>query len=413
MIDEKKWITTPQAMELFNYKGRSGVSEFAFSKKISTRKENNIKYYNLQEFKQAKKEINRVVSHPKAMVTSVVPIDAEKDAKDHIVKWLNKEPLSVGELSRRLDRSKETIARLLEEVHTVGIDVTYDDASKQAAISKKPHKFKESLLLEPLYKHKIKIGCISDTHLGSYYQQLTLLRTAYKIFDQEKVDFITHSGDLFEGYGMHSDQSFECFKHGFDDILDYAVENYPESKRGIRSYFIGGSHDMSYKKQSGANIVRAICEKRSDLIYRGEESASFSIVGKEWFNINLLHPAGGGSYARSYKLQKQTEALVSSAFGQIRSYLLEPDSVAKENLKVPMVLLVGHYHSAAYLPQYLGVDSFLLPCFEMQTPYLKRKSLFPQIGFLILTIEFDEKKNVTKVVPDFRFLDAYAREKDY
>lgn len=406
MTDEN-WVPVKQLMSMFNYTSRDGVSSFAENHKVSKKKIKGTNYFNLDEFEQAKKEEDRKSSYRR------VTHDTEADSKGLIVKWLNTEPLSIGELSRRLDRSKETIVRLLDEIHTAGIDVTYDDASKQAAISKKPHKFKEPLLLEPLYKHKIKIGCVSDTHLGSYFQQLSLLRTAYKVFDQEKCDFIVHAGDLCEGYGMHSDQSFECHTHGFDDILDYVVNNYPESKRGTLTYTIGGSHDMSYKKQAGANIVRAICEKRPDLIYRGEESASFSIVGKEWFNVNLLHPTSGLSYARSYKLQKQTEALVSSAFTTIRSYMLDPLATAKESVRVPMVLLVGHYHQAAYLPGYLGVDSFLLPCFESQTPYLKRKSLFPQIGFLLLSIEFDEKKNVTKVVPDFRFLDAYAKEKDY
>lgn len=776
--DSDVWKTSKELMELFKYKDQSSVSRFARNHKISKKISNSKHVYNRKEFEAAVKEDEK--KHSYCRITN----DTEEDSKESIIKWLNAEPLTLSELSRRLDRSKETIVRLLDEIHTAGIDITFDDASKQAAISKQPFKFKEALPIEPFYKHRIKIGCISDLHLGSKQQQLTLARTAYKIFDQEKCDFIVNAGDVFEGAGMHSDQTYESFVHGFDDALQYGIDNYPESKRGIKSYLIGGSHDMSHKKATGANIVRALCKERSDLIYRGEESASFSITGKEWFNINLLHPAGGASYARcfddeteiltndgfkffkdlkdtdtvatlnpithlleyqnpterqvydwdgdlyhffgksfdlvvtpehslylrrsanrlgsrkrkdnshltekqqarykrelldtswkkmdakdvfdtwkkqlyqmtktcnwkgeekeffdiphvesktrnvltgllrehsnmkhfgkvkmddwleflgwfiseghaskysvtisqitnqqkrkeifdvcsrlgftpsinekeirisskeivsylrtfigtnsfnkqipqlyknlssrqirilvesylkgdgwktyngpnqkwtvqkrwagchsestillddfqecllkiglsgtknikqrtlsishdnlepdivkkpevvpyvgkvydvtvpnhiilvrrsgkiiwsgnSYKLQKQTEALISSAMESIRSHLLEPTLTPRENIKVPMILLVGHYHQASYLPQYLGIDALLLPCMQSQTAYLRRKSLFPQVGFVILTIDFDERKNTTRIIPDFRIMTAYTKESDY
>ena len=407
-LDPDIWKSAKELMVKFQYKDKSSIYRFVEKYSISKVAKNpRFFLYNLVEFEAAKKEEER--SHSYRRVTN----DSESDSKESVIKWLNKEPLTVSELSRRLDRSKETIVRILDEIHADGIDVTYDDASKQAAISKQPFKFKEALPIEPFYRNKIKIGCISDLHLGSKQQQLTLAKTAYKIFDQEKCDFVVNAGDVFEGAGMHSDQTYESFVHGFDDALQYGIDNYPVSKRGIKSYLIGGSHDMSHKKATGANIVRALCKEREDLIYRGEESASFSITGKEWFNINLLHPAGGASYARSYKLQKQTEALLSSAMESIRSHLLEPTLTPRENIKVPMILLVGHYHQASYLPQYLGIDSLLLPCMQSQTAYLKRKSLFPQVGFVILTLEFDERKNTTRIIPDFRIMTAYVKDRDY
>lgn len=820
--DSDVWKTSKELAEMFKYKDQCSVSRFARNRKISKKILNLKPVYNLKEFETATKDEERKHSYRR------ITTDTEEDSKGAIIKWLNIEPLTLSELSRRLDRSKETIVRLLDEIHAAGIDITFDDASKQAAISKQPIQFKEPLSIEPFYKNRIKIGCISDTHLGSYQQQLTLLRTAYKIFDQEKVTFIVHAGDVFEGCNLHKDQVFETFVHGFDEALEYAVENYPESKRGIKtyclakgslvlteaghkpidlinvgdrvlgddglfhpvtktmqregetctlnvkgnlpiritsehpilakkeedvscrlvntgkrkfcrpscfgnegkvlvpqcekyksslnftpeyipvgdlqegdlvscyfskeerpftidlskfkfqhikvdeskvyvlrktstekeivhrvyerflvvdedlSYFFGlyaaegsfngrdlnftfsnkeidlqqfvariftklgikyrinldgssavnvscssdlhvsmfeellgkgagnkkvpsflftspdnivtaflrgylrgdgcrnvlkggrcytaatvssilaqdvamlakkvkiissickvkqsskfkanypslysisftgenlnklsettgkleylnrlgdhnkshwfgsylmrpirsiskgeketvynievegvnsyvvegivvhncitGSHDLSYKKDNGANIVRALCKERTDIVYRGDESASFSISGREWFNINLLHPAGGRSYSLSYKPQKQTEALVSSAFSNIRSYLLDSTNISKDNLKMPMILLTGHFHSMMYLPSYLGVDNFLLGCFQSQTAYLKRKSLFPQVGFLLLTIEFDDKKNITKVIPDFRMMDAYVKDRDY
>jgi len=50
--------------------------------------------------------------------------------------------------------------------------------------------------LTPFYGRKLKFGFVSDTHLCSKHQQITFLKTAYKIFDREKVQFVIHCGDL-------------------------------------------------------------------------------------------------------------------------------------------------------------------------------------------------------------------------
>lgn len=404
MSDLTGFSSSKTLAQKYNYSRKDSVNRFARGHGVTKKTVRGLTYYNEQEFAAA------VVNSKKTNLVSLSILSGEDENKGQIIKWLNEQPLSVGELSRRLDKSRETIVKILKTIHDEGIDVKYDDVSRQASISKIPFQFKEPLAIEPFYRNRIKIGCISDTHLGSIHQQVTLLHTAYKIFDEEKVDFITHSGDLCEGFGMHADQVFETFKHGYDDVVDYVINNYPTSKRKLTTYCIGGSHDMSYKKKAGANIIRKICENRTDLVYRGEESATFSLAGKEWFTIDLLHPTGGGAYSLSYRIQKKTEALVASAMSLVRSYLLSGE---KEILKFPMLLLVGHFHQATYLPRYIGVDSILLPCLQSQTSYLKRKSLFPQVGFLIITVEFDDNKNVTRVLPDFRFFDAYVKDGDY
>ena len=192
-----------------------------------------------------------------------------------------------------------------------------------------------------------------------------------------------------------------------EDVNSYVVEGI------VVHNCITGSHDLSYKKTNGANIVRALCKERSDLVYRGDESASFTITGRDWFNVNLLHPAGGRSYSLSYKPQKQTESLVSAALAQVRAHFFDPNTVSKGDVRLPTVLLIGHYHSTVFMPSYLGVDSLLVPSFQAQTSFLRRMSLFPQVGFIILTIEFDDKRNITKVVPDFRMMNSYVKERDF
>jgi len=89
-------------------------------------------------------------------------------------------------------------------------------------------------------------------------------------------------------------------------------------------------------------------------------------------NIQLLHPAGAGSvYGRSYKLQRVIEQMPGD--------------------KKPNILLMGHYHSVAVLPQYRNVYGIQLPCLQTQTLFEKTKGLNPDIGVMILDIIPDAK----------------------
>ena len=84
-----------------------------------------------------------------------------------------------------------------------------------------------------------------------------------------------------------------------------------------------------------------------------------------------MHPDGGVAYARSYRQQKIIEQLAPE--------------------KKPHILLIGHYHIENILPQYRNVYSILLPCFQAQTPYLRRKGLNPEVGAVIMEITPDSK----------------------
>ena len=43
---------------------------------------------------------------------------------------------------------------------------------------------------------KVRVGIVSDTHLGSQHQQLTYLRAMYRYFSRRKVNVVLHAGDL-------------------------------------------------------------------------------------------------------------------------------------------------------------------------------------------------------------------------
>ena len=140
---------------------------------------------------------------------------------------------------------------------------------------------------------KIKFGIVSDSHLGSKFQQLTHLHTFYQECEQQGITMIVHAGDVCEGNGkLYRGQSYEMFLFGADSQREYIVKNYPKYK-GVKTYMIGGSHDYSFFKTEGYNILDAVASKRRDLIHLGNAGAYLHING---LNVYLHHPSGGVPY---------------------------------------------------------------------------------------------------------------------
>lgn len=219
---------------------------------------------------------------------------------------------------------------------------------------------------------KIRIAVASDTHLGNKHQQLTHWRAFMETATEWKADLALHGGDVVDGTNMHRDQQYELFKHGSDAQGVYAVNNWPElkSSRGktLDWYTIGGNHDGAHWNNAGANVLRQISDSRDDIHVLGAPTGTFHISG---LKIDLVHPDGGVPYARSYRPQKIVEQM-------------PPDTK-------PHILLIGHYHVPVHVPGYRNVEALMLPCFESQTAYLRRKQLSPVIGGVLLEVEFSEK----------------------
>lgn len=216
---------------------------------------------------------------------------------------------------------------------------------------------------------RVRFGVVSDTHLGHRKQQLTYLEQFCREAESFGVDFMLHAGDVVDGQNMHRDQQFELFKHGVEAQGLYAKEKLPTvtvKRKKVPWYIIGGNHDGSGWNDVGANVLRYLGE-RGDVTILGAPAATF-YYGP--LRIYMLHPDGGPSYARSYRLQKIVEQLA-------------PDDK-------PHILLAGHWHVTAHVPGYRNVEAFALPCFQAQTAYLKRKGLAPVIGGVLLEAEYDE-----------------------
>ncbi len=244
----------------------------------------------------------------------------------------------------------------------------------------------------------VRFAVLSCTQIGSKYQQITNLARFYHYCQEEYgIKLFLHCGDLVDGERVYKGHIRELFLHGADAQIDYVCNNYPLAKDGAKTMIIVGNHDDSFIKGAGINPVRRISEQRGDIEYIGIYGAYPRInhpkIGKR--SLYIHHGEGGCSYARSYKLQKYIEQF-------------SPE-------QKPHTYFCGHFHASCYLPDYRNVDGFLVPCFQSQTPYLKRKQLAPVIGGFIITLKLnDYGKEGNKVELDFKKETFYRPiENDY
>lgn len=214
----------------------------------------------------------------------------------------------------------------------------------------------------------VRFGVVSDTHLGHKHQQLTHLRAFCKEAEAWRVDFMLHAGDVVDGGRMHRDQEYELFRHGAIAQGKYAAEELPRVKVGRRVVpwkVIGGNHDGSFFNDAGADVLEYL-NQRPDVAVLGAPAAMFHYGP---LRIYLMHPDGGPSYARSYKLQKIVEGFEADA--------------------KPHILLAGHWHVQCHVST-RNVEAFALPCFQSQTAYLKRKGLQPVVGGYLFEVIYNE-----------------------
>jgi hypothetical protein len=264
--------------------------------------------------------------------------------------------------------------------------------SRNYFVTKEPQKQDYSFKgnLTPFEGDSYKIAIVGDTHLGSRYQQLSHLHTFYDLCEKEGITDVYHTGDLTDGNGkVYNGQIYEIFVHGADKQVDYVIKNYPYRKN-ITTHYICGNHDESHYKDSGLDVGLSIKRRRADMHYLGFHGAYIDINGIK-NAMYLMHGDSGCSYARSYKLQKIIEQF-------------SPD-------RKPHMFFLGHYHVCCYLPMYRNVVAWTTPCFQSQTPFIKRKNLYPEIGGLIMEFKIHENK---PTLPKFKFVPFYIpKNEDY
>lgn len=283
--------------------------------------------------------------------------------KDEFTKTTPTNPKKIREQIEALEREgfRITKAPTLERVHTK-LDITV----KPGGV--------------------VRIGVVSDTHIGSELQQITALTDFYRYADERGVAAYLHGGDMLEGiHQAHRDAAYEQYALGVDKQLDAVVAQYPRSKNA-KTMHVAGNHDDWAFQNVGITPGRVIQDRRPDLEYLGYHAAFVDVGG---VRILLQHGSkGGNSYAKSYRVQKLVEGL------------------ADTERQALDVALFGHWHNDAYLGRYMGVLTFMLPCFKAQDRFLRMLGKNPTIGGLLLEIEYTRDRKIWDIRQDWRLYEA-------
>lgn len=209
---------------------------------------------------------------------------------------------------------------------------------------------------------RIRIGCISDTHIGHQQFAEERLYQAFDEFKREGVEFITHSGDVCEGMSHRPGHIYELDQLGYEQQREYAIKIFSQWT-DTDIYAIDGNHDRWFIKSNGALVVKDIERRLPNFKFIGHDEGDISLDGRA--SIKLWHGEDGNSYALSYRIQKIIESLSGG--------------------EKPSVLLAGHTHKYVKIFE-RNITAISVGSIEAQTKWMRGKRISAACGFCILDI---------------------------
>jgi len=292
-----------------------------------------------------------------------------------------KRTISVIEFADLLDVPPKRVFSVIYDLKNQGKNIEIENDR----IIFSPPKEGTTLELPKTEEGYLKFGIVSDTHLGSKYQQLSALKDFYEELKHRDIHLCFHAGDWVDGKNIYKGQEYDIFLHSLKEQREYLIEHYPKIE-GIKTIGIRGNHDEAWTKLVGDIIMDRVAEEREDIEIISEYQGFVEVNG---FRISLHHPDGNQAYAISYKLQKLIESFTA------------------ENL--PDIVVLGHFHQKEYVT-IRNVECFQPGCFQAQTPYQIRKNLHPVIGGWIVEMERRRDGSIRVFA---EFIKYKPLEKDY
>lgn len=278
-------------------------------------------------------------------------------------------PVSVNEISTKSGRPIDYILQKVEELKENGYNIVQKGwfLERSSMINKRPED-----IIKVGDSKKYRFGLTSDNHLGSKYARLDVVHSLYDYFEEKEIDTVFNTGNWIEGEAKFN--TFDIDVHGFDNQINFFLENFPV-REGIKTIMItGDDHEGWYTKSFGIDVGKrmqqdALSKGRTDLVYVGHMEHDVIIDTPAGpIKIRLLHPGGGTGYATSYQPQKIIESYTGG--------------------EKPHVLLIGHYHKANY--EFIrGVHCIQSGCFTGNTNILTengyKKIRDIKVGDLVMT----------------------------
>lgn len=217
-------------------------------------------------------------------------------------------------------------------------------------------------------------GLIGCTHFGSLCCNQSAMEAFYEYAASRGIGTIYHGGDVLDGHRVYRGQEFELRDVG----LEAQIERFKRfNNHGLKTKFITGNHDQSFKSLAGVPVGKIIAEANPDWEFLGEEQARVTFATSSGsYELMLIHPGGGSSYALSYRPQKIVESL--------------------EGGTKPNMLAIAHYHKAEFMPSYRNVATIQTGTFQNQTPFMARQGLAAHVGGWIIQVRVGAKFNAVR-----------------
>ena len=130
----------------------------------------------------------------------------------------------------------------------------------------------------PIYTfNDSKIGIISDTHIGSKFENKRYIDIAINYFIKNNISKSIHCGDMFQAI-------IEPMKYGLQRQMNTALKEYPQTKQ-VTNYVLGGNHEFHFMEREEELFYYLFTRK--DMKYLGLKEAYI-----KWKNklIKIEHP---------------------------------------------------------------------------------------------------------------------------
>lgn len=274
--------------------------------------------------------------------------------------------------------SHKEVESAISEVRKSHPNLVFAKFDKTFYFSDTPTQYNFQTDLSQVLLKEGSVGLITDTHLCSNAERLDLINFAYDTFKARGIKQVFHAGDQVDGQDVYRGHNQNLKVFGDMPQARYFIDKYPR-RAGITTYAISGNHDLATYLKTGNDVASLIVNGfdyqgrhvsgRKDIVYLGQYA--HRIIFPEQVTMELLHPIGNASYAKSYKQQKRSENM---------------DRNSRPDLQV-----TGHFHDFNFT--WAGGSYLLaLPGLQDATEFFKRLGLPRGMGFVILHYRIKEGK---------------------
>ena len=280
-----------------------------------------------------------------------------------LVQLSRREPISFSSLCDKLDMAPTKVQALIKRAQDEGIQIHVEHNHIGVRSSYQEERIRP-IGIAPVIGETQRVAVISDTHLGSKYCLREAIQDFVRYAYDKGVREILHPGDVLDGMYRHG--IWEVSHPGLDLQAQDLFETLPKLP-GLSYHGITGNHDFTFTEANGVDVGHYVTNYfkdrgRDDIHFYGDRGAFLQIRGAL---IHLWHPRSGGSYAKSYGIQKHIEKYSSG--------------------EKPNVLLCGHWHTFCHVYE-RGVHGIACPTFQGGgSAFSKSLGGAPAIGGLLLS----------------------------